>query len=68
MIGDSFRLAMIPYLSQDYTTLCVAHRDALSEVKDDFKDCDTLIVASVERFDKYMFEVLPTIIEYVRAR
>lgn len=68
MIGDSFRLAMIPYLSQDYTTLCVAHRNALSEVKDDFKDCDTLIVASVERFDKYMFEVLPTIIEYVRAR
>lgn len=68
MIGDSFRLAMIPYLSQDFSTLCVAHRVALDEVKDDFLDTDVLIVGSVERFDKYMFEVLPNIIEYVKAR
>ncbi len=68
MIGDSFRLAMIPYLSQDYSTLCVAHRNALDEVKDDFKDADVLIIGSVERFDKYMFEVMPNIIEYVKAR
>lgn len=68
MIGDSFRLAMIPYLSQDYTELCVAHRNALDDVKDDFKDTDVLIVASVERFDKYMFEVLPRIIQYVKDR
>ena len=68
MIGDSFRLATIPYLSQDYSELCVAHRNALDEVKDDFKDTDVLIVASVERFDKYVFEVMPTIIEYVKAR
>lgn len=68
MIGDSFRLAMVPYLSQDYTELCAAHRDALSDVKDDFKDADVLIVESVERFDKYMFEVLPEIIQYVKER
>lgn len=68
MIGDSFRLAMIPYLSQDYSELCVAHRNALDDVKEDFKDTDVLIVASVERFDKYMFEVMPKIIEYVKAR
>ena len=68
MIGDSFRLAMIPYLSQDYSTLCVAHRNALDEVKDDLKDADVLIIGSVERFDKYMFEVMPNIIEYVKAR
>ena len=68
MIGDSFRLAMIPYLSQDFSTLCVAHRAALNEVENDFKDTDVLVVASVERFDKYMFEVLPQIIEYVKAR
>lgn len=68
MIGDSFRLAMVPYLSQDYTDLCVAHRNALSEVQEDFKNADVLIVASVERFDKYMFEVMPEIIEYVKAR
>ena len=68
MIGDSFRLAMIPYLSQDYSEICVAHRNALDEVADDLKDPDVLIVASVERFDKYMFEVLPRITEYVKAR
>ena len=68
MIGDSFRLAMIPYLSQDYSELCVAHRNALDDVKEDFKDTDVLIVASVERFDKYMFEVLPRIIQYVKDR
>lgn len=68
MIGDSFRLAMIPYLSQDYSEICVAHRSALDEVGEDLKDPDVLIVASVERFDKYMFEVLPRITEYVRAQ
>jgi len=68
MVGDSFRLAMIPYLAQDYSEICVAHREALDEIADDLRDPDVLIVASVERFDKYMFEVLPRITEYVKAQ
>lgn len=66
MIGDSFRLAMIPYFTQDYAEICVAHRHSLDQVKEDLTNTDTLIVGSVERFDKYMFEVLPQITEYVR--
>lgn len=68
MVGDSFRLAMIPYFAQDYSDICVVHRDYIDDVKDDFKDPDVLIVGSVERFDKYMFEVIPKITEYVRAK
>lgn len=68
MIGDSFRLAMIPYLSQDYSEICVAHRHSLDEVAEDLKDPDVLIVGSVERFDSYMFEILPRITEYVKAQ
>jgi len=67
MVGDSFRLAMIPYFAQDFSDICVVHRDYIDDVKDDFKNPDVLIVGSVERFDKYMFEVLPKITEYVRA-
>ena len=66
MIGDSFRLAMIPYFTQDYAEICVAHRHSLDQVKEDVANTDTLIVGSVERFDKYMFEVIPEITEYVR--
>lgn len=68
MIGDSFRLAMIPYLSQDYSEICVAHRHSLDEVAQDLKDPDVLLIGSVERFDKYMFEILPQIAEYIRAQ
>ena len=69
MIGDSFRLAMIPYFAQDYAEICVAHRSNLDDIKDDLaNDMDVLIIGSVERFDKYMFEVLPKITEYVRSR
>lgn len=68
MIGDSFRLAMIPYLAQDYSEICVAHRHSLDEVAEDLKNPDVLIVGSVERFDSYMFEVIPKITEYVRAQ
>lgn len=68
MIGDSFRLAMIPYFTQDYSEICVAHRHSLDEVKDDLKNPDVLIIGSVERFDNYMFEVLPKIADYIRAQ
>jgi len=68
MIGDSFRLAMIPYFAQDYSDICVAHRSNLDDIKEDLNgDFNVLIVGSVERFDKYMFEVLPKITEYVRG-
>lgn len=68
MVGDSFRLAMIPYFSQDYSEICVAHRDYVDDIKADLNgDFDVLIIGSVERFDKYMFEVLPKIIDYVKG-
>lgn len=68
MIGDSFRLAMIPYFSQDYSEICVAHRSNIDDIKADLNgDFDVLILGSVERFDKYLFEVMPTIIDYVKG-
>lgn len=66
LIGDSFRLAMIPYLSQDFTEVCAAHRNVIDEVKDDLNNTDTLILVSVERFDKYLFNVIPKITEYIK--
>ena len=43
-----------------------ALEDDMQVVKEDVANTDTLIVGSVERFDKYMFEVIPEITEYVR--
>lgn len=68
MIGDSFRLAMIPYFSQDYSEICVAHRNYVDDIKADLNgDFDVLILGTVERFDKYLFEAMPTIIDYVKG-
>ena len=51
MIGDSFRLYMMPYLERDFSHISVAHRDNIQDVADDIRGADILVIECVERLD-----------------
>lgn len=53
LIGDSYRIAMIPYLQKNFSKMVIAHRDYLGrdEVQKAVKETDVLVVMAVERFD-----------------
>lgn len=65
LLGDSFRVAMLPYLEKDFAEICVAHRDEKSKIKQDIKEADVLVVTAVERFDKAVFETAQVLIGYL---
>lgn len=51
MVGDSFRLYMMPYLERDFAHVSVAHRDNIGDIQDDIRQADILVVECVERLD-----------------
>lgn len=65
LLGDSFRVAMLPYLEKDFAEICVAHRDEKQKIKQDIKEADVLVVTAVERFDKAVFETAQVLIGYL---
>lgn len=65
LLGDSFRVAMLPYLERDFAEICVAHRDEKQKIKQDVKEADVLVVSAVERFDQTVFETAQVLIGYL---
>ena len=51
MVGDSFRLYMMPYLERDFSHVSIAHRDNIHDIEDDIRQADILVVECVERLD-----------------
>lgn len=51
MVGDSFRLYMVPYLERDFTNVSVAHRDNIEDIREDILASDILVIECVERLD-----------------
>lgn len=62
LIGDSFRINMLPYLSKDFTSCTFAHRDYLTEVKPDIKNADVIVIEAVERYDYEAFSCIQRVI------
>ncbi len=52
MLGDSFRISMIPYLTKDFAKTTVAHQSNIWDgtVVQNIKDADVIVIASVERY------------------
>ena len=61
-IGDSFIEWIIPLMQKDYDKVCFSHRDYIDDIAADIKDADVIVVSSVERFDKAIYEKIPKII------
>ena len=51
LVGDSFRVNMMPYLAKDFTSATFAHRDYMNQIHDDVKNADVIVVEAVERYD-----------------
>ena len=51
MVGDSFRLYMMPYLERDFQHVSIAHCDNIHDIEDDIRQADILVVECVERLD-----------------
>lgn len=62
LVGDSFRVNMMPYLSKDFTSCTFAHRDYYKEVTEDVKNADVIVVEAVERYDYKAYEVMERMI------
>ena len=65
LLGDSFQVAMLPYLERDFAEICVAHRDEKQKVIQDVREADVLVVSAVERFDRALFETAQALIGYL---
>ncbi len=62
LIGDSFRVNMIPYLSKDFSQCTFAHRDYMSDVTTDIKNADIIVIEAVERYDYEAFHTVQRVI------
>ncbi|MCR4831080.1 MAG: hypothetical protein K5883_06460, partial [Pseudobutyrivibrio sp.] len=62
LIGDSFRVNMMPYLSKDFTQCTFAHRDYMSEIHSDIKSADIIVIEAVERYDYEAFHTIQRVI------
>lgn len=51
MVGDSFRLYMMPYIERDFSHVSIAHRDNIHDIEDDIRQADILVIECVERLD-----------------
>ncbi len=58
VIGDSFRVNMMPYLAKDFTRCTFCHRDYMSEIKSDINSADIIVIEAVERYDYEAFNTI----------
>ena len=62
LIGDSFRVNMMPYISKDFTSCTFCHRDYMSEIHSDVKNADIIVIEAVERYDYEAFTTVQRVI------
>ena len=69
VIGDSFRVMMLPYLRTSFAELLCVHRDSWdASYEKDLEDCRILILEAVERFDFELFAVAERLTELLSDR
>ena len=68
MVGDSFRLYMMPYLERDFQQVRIAHRDNIHDIEDDIRQADILVVECVERLDDSLNGTILQLIDILENR
>ena len=68
MVGDSFRLYMMPYLERDFSHVSIAHRDNIHDIEDDIRQADILVVECVERLDDSLNGTILQLIDILENR
>lgn len=68
MIGDSFRLYMMPYFERDFAHVSIAHRDNINDIREDISQADILVIECVERLDDSLNGTLLSVIDILEGR
>ncbi len=65
LIGDSYRLQLLPFLERDFTNVTLTHRNNISseEIKAAVLEADILVLEAVERYDTRLMDNVNTLIE-----
>lgn len=65
LIGDSYRLQMLPFLERDFSNVTLTHRNNISSTKivNAVKEADILVLEAVERYDTRLMNNVSTLIE-----
>jgi len=65
LIGDSYRLQMLPFLERDFTNVTLTHRNNISseKIKKAVLEADILVLEAVERYDTRLMNNVNTLIE-----
>lgn len=65
LIGDSYRLQMLPFLERDFSNVTLTHRNNISSSKiiNAVKEADILVLEAVERYDTRLLNNVSTLIE-----
>lgn len=65
LIGDSYRLQMIPFLERDFANVTLTHRNNISseKIKKAVLEADILVLEAVERYDTRLMNNVSTLIE-----
>jgi hypothetical protein len=66
LIGDSFRVNMMPYISKDFTKCTFVHRDYMGDVKSDILNSDIIVIEAVERYDYEAFHTIQRVINMMK--
>ncbi len=65
LIGDSYRLQMLPFLERDFSNVTLTHRNNISspKIKTAVLNADILVLEAVERYDTRLMNNVTTLIE-----
>lgn len=65
-IGDSYRVAMVPYMERDFAKCTIIHRDNTGAAIEDIKNSDIIVLSAVERYDDRLFKNMDRVIEILK--
>lgn len=65
MLGDSFRIGMIPIIRKDFKESVFVQRQDAELAKEDIKSANVIVIETVERFDSQMDAAINKVISYL---
>ena len=65
MLGDSFRIGMIPIIRKDFKESVFVQRQDAELAKEDIKSANVIVIETVERFDSQMDATINKVISYL---
>lgn len=66
LVGDSYRVKMIPFVSKEFSECAFVYRDNMIEAANDLAEADVIIIEAVERKDYTLLATADWLIDYLK--